>query len=64
MQILKRAVVTILASHLSETQFPTKVSVNDVWGAGTIGFLAYFVGYKFIDKLVATVPQPQELETS
>jgi len=52
------AVVTILSSRLSETQFPIKVSVNDVWGAGTVGFLSYFVGYKVIDKLVGTVAKP------
>lgn len=45
------AAVTIVASRLSETDFPVKVSVNDFWGALTIGFVAYFIGGKFIDKL-------------
>ena len=36
------AAVTIVASRLSETQFPVKVSVNDFWGSLTIGFAAYF----------------------
>jgi hypothetical protein len=44
-------VVTIVASRLSDTHFPVKVSVNDWWGALTIGFIAYFLGNKFIDKL-------------
>lgn len=43
--------VTIVASRLADTQFPIKVSVNDVWGAMTIGFIAYFIGNKFIEKL-------------
>jgi hypothetical protein len=45
------AAVTIVASRLSDTQFPIKVSVNDFWGALTVGFVSYFVGGKFIDKL-------------
>ncbi|ADV84742.1 hypothetical protein [Terriglobus saanensis] len=44
-------VVTIVASRLSDTHFPVKVSVNDWWGALTIGFVAYFVGNKFINTL-------------
>jgi hypothetical protein len=44
-------VVTIVASRLSDTHFPVKVSVNDWWGALTIGFVAYFVGNKFVDGL-------------
>jgi len=44
-------VVTIVASRLSDTHFPVKVSVNDWWGALTIGFVAYFIGNKFINTL-------------
>ncbi len=44
-------VVTIVASRLSDTHFPVKVSVNDWWGALTIGFVAYFIGNKFVDSL-------------
>lgn len=54
---LMGATITIVASRLADTQFPVKVSVNDFWGAVTIGFVSYFVGNKFIDKLVGTVPQ-------
>ena len=46
------AAITIVASRLADTQFPVKVSVNDVWGAMTVGFVAYFIGNKFIEKLV------------
>jgi len=49
------AAVTIVASRLSDTQFPVKVSVEDFWGAVTIGFVAYFVGGKFIDQLAGLV---------
>lgn len=45
---LLAASVTIVASRLSDTQFPVKVSVNDLWGALTIGFVSYFAGKKFI----------------
>jgi hypothetical protein len=45
------AAFTIVSSRLSDTQFPIKISVLDVWGAMTIGFLSYFVGNKFIDSL-------------
>jgi len=49
------AAVTIVASRLSNTEFPIKVSVNDFWGALTIGFVSYFVGGKFIDKLAGLI---------
>ncbi len=42
---------TIVTSRLSDSQFPIKVSVLDVWGAITVGFLSYFAGNKFIDSL-------------
>lgn len=42
---------TIVSSRLADTQFPIKISVLDVWGAITIGFLSYFAGNKFIDTL-------------
>jgi hypothetical protein len=49
------AAVTIVASRLSSTEFPVKVSVNDFWGALTVGFVSYFVGGKFIDKLAGLI---------
>jgi hypothetical protein len=52
------AAVTIVASRLSDTQFPVKVSVNDFWGALTIGFVAYFVGSRFILNLANRFAPP------
>ncbi|HEY1902660.1 MAG TPA: hypothetical protein VGG56_09535 [Terracidiphilus sp.] len=46
---------TVVTSRLSDSQFPVKVSVLDVWGAITIGFLSYFAGNKFIDSLRNTI---------
>jgi hypothetical protein len=45
------AATTVVASRLSGTEFPVKVSVNDFWGALTVGFVSFFVGGKFIEKL-------------
>lgn len=53
------AAVTIVASRLSETQFPIKVSVNDFWGALTIGFVAFFLGTRFILAIASKLPPPQ-----
>jgi len=55
---LLAASVTIIASRLSDTQFPVKVSVSDVWGALTIGFVSYFVGSKFIQTLANKLSPP------
>jgi len=52
------AAVTIVASRLSDTQFPVKVSVNDFWGALTIGFIAYFVGTRFITTIAGRFAIP------
>ena len=52
------AAVTIVASRLSDTQFPVKVSVNDFWGALTIGFIAYFIGNRFITTLAGRLAPP------
>lgn len=56
------AVLAIVANRLSDTQFPVKVSVNDVWGALTVGFVFYFLGNKIIDKLKGLNPSsgPQQ----
>lgn len=57
------AALTIVASRLSDTQFPVKVSVNDFWGALTIGFISYFIGNRLlttiIDKLAPETPSPR-----
>jgi hypothetical protein len=59
--ILLSAAVTVVAGRLSETAFPVKVSVEDFWGALTVGFVSYFIGGKFIDKLSQTLtPKSQQ----
>jgi hypothetical protein len=50
--------VTIVASRLSDTQFPVKVSVSDFWGALTIGFVAYFIGSRFINTIAGRLATP------
>jgi hypothetical protein len=55
---LVSAVVTILLSRISDTQFPIKVSVADFWGALTVGFVAFFVGNKLIDRIVGFATKP------
>jgi hypothetical protein len=47
---LLSAIVTILLARISETQFLVKVTVNDVWGAITIGFFANYVGSKILER--------------
>jgi hypothetical protein len=49
--VLLAAAFTVVSSRLSDTHFPIKVSVQDAWGAITIGFVSYFVGGKFIEWL-------------
>ena len=51
---LLSAVITVILSRISDTQFPVKVTVSDFWGALTVGFLAYFMGNKIIDRIVGT----------
>jgi hypothetical protein len=50
------SILAVVSNRLSDTQFPIKVSVNDVWGALTVGFVFYFVGSKIIDKLKTLGP--------
>jgi hypothetical protein len=56
------SILSVVANRLSDTQFPVKVSVNDVWGSITVGFVFFFIGNKVLDKLKAlappSVPQP------
>jgi hypothetical protein len=58
---LMGGVVTIVASRLSDTHFPLKVSVSDFWGALTIGFVSFFVGNKFISSLADFGTDPNKL---
>ncbi len=41
-------IIAVVTSRVSEAPIPIKVSIPDVWGAFTLGFIAYFVGDKFI----------------
>ena len=58
------AAMTIIASRLANTEFPIKVSVNDIWGAVTVGFVGYFTGNKIIDKLRQTATGPSTVTTT
>jgi len=53
--MLLSAIVTILLSRLSETQFLIRVSIVDFWGAVAIGFLANLAGAKVFEKLAPAV---------
>ncbi len=54
---LLSAVVTVILSRISDTQFPIKVSVSDFWGALVVGFVAYFTGNRLIDRIVGLAPK-------
>jgi hypothetical protein len=56
--ILLSATVTVIAARLSTTAFPVKVTIDDFWGSLTVGFVSFFVGGKFIDKLSETLTPP------
>jgi len=55
--ILLSAIITILLSRISETQFFIKVSVSDFWGAIAIGFLANYGGWALLDKMIPPAGQ-------
>lgn len=55
---LLAAVITVVMNRLSDTHFPISVSVNDVWGAMTIGFVSYFMGDKLIDTIASKAKTP------
>lgn len=59
--ILLSAMVTILLSRISETQFVIRVTVNDFWGAVAIGFVANYAGTKILDKII---PAPTKTSAS
>lgn len=46
------AIVTVLLSRLSESQFLIKISVTDFWGAMVVGFAAQYLGKSILDKLI------------
>jgi len=44
--------VAILISRTAEAQLPIKVTVTDVWGGITIGVIAYFLGARWLRRLI------------
>jgi hypothetical protein len=50
--ILLSVIITILLSRIAETQFLIRVSVSDFWGAIAVGFLANYLGWALLDKMV------------
>jgi hypothetical protein len=56
--ILLSAIVTILLSWLSETQFLIRVSINDFWGAIAVGFVANLPGIKILQTISGEAPAP------
>ncbi len=53
--LLLSTIVTILLSRISETQFFIRVTVSDLWGAITIGFVANYAGSTILSKILAKV---------
>jgi hypothetical protein len=49
--MLLSVMVTILLARLSETQFLVKVSINDFWGAITVGFVVGASGLRILKKM-------------
>lgn len=58
--ILLGAIVTILLSRLSETQFLIKVTINDFWGAVAIGFVANLSGIKVLENILSKNKKAEE----
>lgn len=60
-------IVTILLSRLSDTQFFIRVTVEDLWGAIAIGFVANYFGYKGLARLLRSengAPPPRNITVS
>lgn len=49
---LLSAIVAILLSRISETQFLIRVTVSDFWGAVAIGFVANYAGAEVLNKII------------
>jgi hypothetical protein len=60
--MLWSAVVTILISRLTETQFLVSVSVADFWGAIAIGLVAQYAGSKWFERLFVQSAGNREAE--
>jgi hypothetical protein len=46
------AIVTILLSRISESQFLVRININDFWGAIAVGFIASVSGISVLDRLI------------
>ena len=57
---LLSAVVTILLSRISESQFLIQVTVTDFWGAIAIGFVANYLGWNVLGKIVSRIGPAQD----
>jgi len=53
--LLLSTIVTILLSRISETQFFIRVTVSDLWGAITIGFVANYAGSTILARILNKV---------
>lgn len=51
--MLWSAIVTILLSRLSDTQFLVRVTVSDFWGAIAIGLVAQYAGARWFERLLS-----------
>lgn len=54
--ILVSTIVTILLSRISESQFFIRVTVSDIWGAITTGFVANYAGSAILAKILKMAP--------
>ena len=52
--MLLSAIVTILLSRVSESQFLIRISITDFWGAIAIGFISNYLGYEILKKLIGS----------
>jgi hypothetical protein len=50
--VLLACIFTILLSRLSETQFPIRVSVSDLWGAVAVGFFGAYSGTSLLQRYI------------
>jgi hypothetical protein len=52
---LLSVMATILASRIADTQFFVRVSVNDLWGAAAVGFIANLAGARLLERFIPPV---------
>jgi hypothetical protein len=62
--ILLSLIVTVLLARVSETQFLVRITVNDVWGAIAIGFIANASGIALLKKYVPSLRLKEEEQDS